>query len=100
MNTQTNFKSKLFKAAWTILREKGCSMSEALTQAWVWAKKNLVEKFARIIRVAAETEKAVLAVVGQKYDHVREEMIDVTMWVPKSIIVCNAIPEWFYRKNK
>ena len=100
-----NFKSKLFKAAWKIHREnmtlwnkEDYSFSDALKSAWKWAKKNLVEKFRPILSIVKESERAILCVIDQKINHIVCEMQDVTMWVPKSIIVENCIPEWFYKK--
>ena len=89
------------KAAWTIYKnENADSWSESLKKAWAWAKKNLVEGFYTIHSIKKETEKAVLAVVGKVFNHCLEDFQDVTMWVPKSLIVNNSIPEWFYKKNK
>ncbi len=101
MTTINNsFKSKVMKAAWTSIRNGfSATMSEALFSAWAWAKKNLVEKFKNIHSIEKETEKAILAVVGFKFNHVLEATQKITMWVPKSLVVNNQIPEWFYNKN-
>ena len=95
---KNSFKSKVFKAAWKIVRESEATMSEALRKAWAWAKNNVVE-FVEVGRVVRETEKAVLAVVKEKFCHIRCEVVEVTGWVPKSLYNNGLVPSWFYNKN-
>lgn len=101
MKTTNKTRSKIFKAAWTIFKENSglISFSEALISAWKWAKKTLVEKRVSFLGAKKETEKALLIIIKSYYCHVREEYVDYTIWAPKSIIVGNTIPEWFYEKN-
>ena len=113
--SRKNTLSKVMKAAWKIYREdldiksvrvdyNAKSFSESLKAAWKWAKKNIIEKVAKIGEIIKETEKAVYAVIGGsfKYDQVLEEPVftGTKIWIPKSIIINGGVPDWFMRKNQ
>ncbi|HPM11689.1 MAG: hypothetical protein LC101_01425 [Flavobacteriales bacterium] len=101
MKTINNeFRSKVMKAAWKIFRKRNWNFGTCLRRAWEFCKANILESDHKIYEIVKETERAILAVIDSRYDHVREEDVDITMWVPKSVIVNNMIPDWFYRKNR
>lgn len=95
MKTTYN-KSKIFKSAWTMIKNYGFTLSEALVQAWKYAKENA--KLIDLGVIARETEKAVAVEMsftsyGSKWD--RKTLV----WFPKSMMVGNAVPNWMYEQK-
>ncbi len=101
MKTQINknFKSKVFKAAWTSLRKnKSKNLSEALISAWAWAKKTLIETGITVYSIVRETEKAI-CIAGQLACNVTDQVVKSNLWIPKSLINDGAIATWFLTKK-
>ena len=93
------FKSKVFKAAWTSLKNgRSNNLSEALKAAWSWAKKILVDAGVSGFSVVRETEKAI-CIAGQIACYVTNQVVKSNMWIPKSLISDGTIPTWFFEKK-
>jgi hypothetical protein len=99
MTTRTATLSKVMKAAWTIRRKDGTTMSQALVKAWAWVKRaasSTSGTYFQMCRVIAETEKAIkVAILGNagRYNG----------WMPKSAIVSLGhdnitVADWFLKK--
>ena len=101
MTTSNNtFKSKVFKAAWTSLRNgKSKNMSQALKSAWAWAKKTLIEPIGvTSYHIVRETEKAV-CIAGQLACYVTDQVVKSNLWIPKSLVKNSTIPQWIFDKK-
>lgn len=101
--SRKNTLSKIMKAAWTIYREGTQTWSEALKAAWIWGKKKFIEDVTKLGEIIKETAKAVYAVVGASlyFDYKTDEqkVLLKKMWIPKSLIINDSVPNWFIRKN-
>ena len=94
-----NFKSKVFKAAWTSIRNgKSENLSQALKSAWAWAKRTLVDLGVEIHNIIKETEKAICCRVHVE-ELLSEQEISRNIWIPKSMISNNTIPTWLWNKK-
>jgi len=97
MKINSTFKSKVMKAAWTSFRKGGKSFSAALTSAWAWAKRTLVEAYATV-SFTKQTDKAVL-VAAQLACPFTDQVQRRDFWAPKSLLVNGQLPMWFLNKK-
>jgi hypothetical protein len=102
MTTINNtFKSKVFKAAWTSIRNgKSANLSQALTSAWAWAKRTLVSNGIDIsAKISKSTEKAVAISINFVCVHT-DQVVSRLMWIPKSLVNnAGEVAEWFFNKK-
>jgi hypothetical protein len=109
--TRQQFLSKTMKAAHTIRRRDGKTMSQALKAAWAWAKKKLAiqlelakETSITVLEVITESAKAIKAEVGL-YDRESGNQMRETaqVWLPKSQIRQDGdtvyLPMWLHAEK-
>lgn len=93
------FRSKVFKAAWTSLRNgRSENLSDALKSAWAWAKKTLVDTGVDFYQTVKETAKAI-CIKGYLVCVNTDQAISKNLWIPKSLIKNGVIPTWFFNKK-
>ena len=99
MKVTNQIRSKVMKAAWTIWNKKEVeTWSEALTRAWKWAKKNIINKVqATHVYLIAEEIKSSAKAILLNCDY-------RNYWVPKSIVQETIeggfiVPMWWANKN-
>lgn len=100
------FLSKVFKAAWTIVRRDGASLSQALKKAWAWAKKNAgrltqpaFDPNGYYILLGFHVEKS----TAKAYLLKHEDYPLSARWAPRSVVVDTpdgwAMKGWFAKRE-